>query len=558
MNTLVSERIRARPAGHRRRRSLLLAGMLAVLVSLPALSVFGLALFPAENIWPHLWDTVLWEYVSTTFLLALGVTIGTVLIGVPVAWLVTHFQFPLRGFLSWALLLPFAVPAYVIAYVYTDLLEYAGPVQQLLRSVAGYQSARDYWFPSIRSLPGAILMMTLVLYPYVYMLARSAFLEQSTSVLEVARVLGRGRYARFLRVALPIARPAIVVGVSMALMETLNDFGTVEYFAVRTLSAGVYDVWLGMGNLGGGAQIAALLLLFVIVLLLMERFARRQQRHFQPPGSRYRDFRRIRLQGLSGAVAMLACLIPVILGFMIPAVVLLRYSIIHFEASWTADFRQAAMHTLLLASIAALVTVIAGVGLALVRRSQSHWLMQGLVMLASTGYAIPGAVLAIGIMVPFGWLDNTVDALFRSHFGISTGLLLSGTVFALLFAYCVRFLAVAFGSIDASLGKISPSMGEAAQTLGAAPMRVIRQIHLPMMSTGLLTALLVVFVDCMKELPATLVMRPFNFDTLATHIYQYASDELIEQAALGALLMVGVGVLPVILLSRVIDQSRTG
>lgn len=529
----------------------------AALVCLPILAVGWLALNPSENIWPHLVRTVLPTYLFNTVVLMIGVAIGTLLIGVSTAWFVTHYQFPGRRLFAWALLLPFAVPAYVIAHVYTDLLEFAGPVQSLLRDVFGWQRANDYYFPPIRSLGGAISMLVLVLYPYVYLLARAAFLEQSASILEAAQALGLSRTERLFRIALPMARPAIAVGLAMALMETLNDFGTVDYFAVRTLTAGLYDVWLGMGNLGGGAQIASLILLFVLCLVGLEKFSRRAQSHVQSSNTRCKAFERISLSGRQAAMAVLLCLLPIFLGFIIPSAVLLRYSITYFDVSWNADFLEIAWNSIFLSSMAAICAVCIGLMLSYSKRMLNHPALNAAVQVSSLGYAIPGVVLAIGIMIPFANFDNWFDAQMREYFGISTGLLLSGSVGILVFAYTVRFLAVAHGGLDASMKKISPHMDDAARSLGHSSLGIIGRVHLPLMRSGLLTAALVVFVDGMKELPATLVLRPFNFDTLATQVYQFASDELIGESALFSLLIVLVGLLPVMLLSTTIDRSRT-
>jgi len=527
----------------------------AAIVCMPLLSVILLAFFPEENIWPHLFNTVLSAYVINTILLMFGVACGTLLIGVSCAWLVTHHEFPGRALFNWALLLPFAVPAYVIAYVYTDLLEFAGPVQSLLRDLFDWQLATDYYFPKIRTLPGAIIMMVLVLYPYVYLLARAAFLEQSASIAEAARSLGVSPTARICKVALPMARPAIVVGLSLVMMETLNDYGTVDYFSVRTLTAGLYDVWLGMNNLGGGAQIATLLLVFVMVLIGLEKSSRRNQQNFQPSASRFRKSARTPLSKSRALAATLFCLLPVLLGFIVPAWILGGYTITYFEESWNRDFRQSALHSIGLSSVAAMTAVCIGILLSYSKRLHPTRNMKFSVGLASLGYAVPGAVLAIGIMIPFAAFDNTVDALAERFFGFSTGLLLSGTVFALIFAYTVRFLAMAYGSINTSMNKISPHMDDAARSLGHSPGTILHKVHMPLIRSGILTAALVVFVDCMKELPATLVLRPFNFDTLSTQVYQFASDELIGQSAIYALLIVIVGLAPVILLSVRIDRS---
>ncbi|OED42400.1 iron ABC transporter permease [Chromatiales bacterium (ex Bugula neritina AB1)] len=529
----------------------------ALLICLPIISVVWLALFPSENIWPHLYATVLPGYLFNTFLLMAGVATGTLAIGVTTAWVVTHYEFTGRNLFVWALLLPFAVPAYVIAFIYTDLLEYSGPLQSSLRHLFGWQTSADYYFPSIRSLGGAICMMVLVLYPYVYLLARAAFIEQSASLLEAARVLGQPRRKGFMTISLPLARPAIAVGVAMALMETLNDFGTVDYFAVRTLTSGLYDVWLNMDNLGGGAQIASLLLIFVFTLFGLERISRAHQKQFQPSSSRFSRVERPRVHGLKNAALFFCCAMPVLLGFLIPAVVLLNYSITNFTESWTPDFRETTLNSLLLSLTAATIATFLGIFLAYSSRINKSGTLRLCTRLASTGYALPGAVLAIGILVPLASFDNTVDAFFRRHFEFSTGLILSGTVVALILAYVVRFLAVAFGSVESSLDKITPSMDLAARSLGQSSSRMLWRVHLPLMRSGIITAMLVVFVDCMKELPATLVLRPFNFDTLATHVYQFASDELIEESALAALLIVLTGLIPVILLSKTLDRSQS-
>ncbi len=536
-------------------RWLLWALMIAIPVCLPVAAVFWLALFPTENIWAHLAETVLPHYIATTLLLMGGVGGLSILIGVGTAWLVTMCNFPGRKLFEWALLLPFAVPAYVIAYVYTDLLEYAGPVQMMLRELFGWSSARDYWFPDIRTLEGAILMLALVLYPYVYMLSRAAFLEQSANIQAASRTLGCTPWQSFYRVSLPMARPGIAVGLSLVSMETINDFGTVDYFAVKSLSAGIYDTWLNMGNLGGAAQIASMLLIFVVVLISLERIGRSQQKHFSG-SDRYRGLDTYQLHGWRAAAASLACSIPFVAGFVIPVLLLGNYAVQHFESSWTDQFLAIVGNSFLLSALAALLCCMIGLLLAYSKRLHSDSKpLQTVVSAAGLGYALPGAVLAIGVIIPFAAFDNSLDTLMRDYFGVSTGLLLSGTAFAILFAYIVRFLTVATGSIESSLSKVTPTMDMAARSLGLNSLQTLRQVHLPLIRGGLLTGALVVFVDCMKELPATLILRPFNFDTLATQVYQFASDEMIEQSALSALLIVLVGLIPVILLSKSISAS---
>lgn len=529
---------------------------MALTICLPLASVVWLAFFPEENIWPHLVSTVLTRYVINTIALMAGVAIGTLIIGVGTAWMVTHYEFTGRSQLVWALLLPFAVPAYVIAYVYTDLLEFSGPLQTALREIFGWQTTRDYYFPKIRSLGGAMSMMILVLYPYVYLLARSAFVEQSASLFEAARILGKSRSSGFFAISLPMARPAIAIGVAMALMETVNDYGTVDYFAVPTLAAGLFDVWQGMNNLGGAAQISCLILVFVLLLIMLERLSRKHQKLYQPSATRFRQLERTRLTGGANIAAFVLCLLPVVLGFIIPAAVLLDYAIRYFDVSWTPEFRTIAVNSLMLSSIAACAAVILGIFLTYNARINKSELLNLCKRLASTSYALPGAVLAVGVIVPFTLFENTLDQWSRRTFDVSTGQILTGSIFVLVFAYAVRFMAVALGAVESSLEKITPSMDMAARSLGDKPRRMLWRVHIPLMRSGIITALLVVFVDCMKELPATLLLRPFNFDTLATYVYQYASDELLEESALAALMIVATGLIPVLILSLTLDRGN--
>lgn len=528
----------------------------AVLVMLPIMAVLWLALFPTENIWPHLASTVLPVYIQSTLLLMAGTGTLAVIIGVGTAWLVTLCRFPGRRFFEWALLLPFAIPAYVIAYLYTDLLEYAGPVQILLRDLFGWQSPREYWFPEIRSLGGAIAMLTLVLYPYVYLMARASFLEQSMSIRDASRMLGCTPWQSFYRVSLPIARPAIAVGLSLVSMEAINDFGTVDYFTVKSLSAGIYDAWLNMGNVGAAAQIASLTMVFVVLLITLERVARARTRQYTSP-DRFGTIERYRLTPARGWLATLACALPVLFGFLIPFVSLIKMSLAHLDQFADEDFVSYAAHSFTLAASAALLTTAIAVVIAYSKRLHAgRPSLRLAARLSFLGYALPGAVLAIGVIIPLAAFDNAVDAFMREQFNLSTGLLLSGTPFALIFAYSVRFLAVSGGSVESSLGKVTPNMDMAARSLGANTLRTLREVHLPLIRGGLLTGILVVFVDSMKELPATLILRPFNYDTLATFVYQYASDERIEACSPAALLIVLVGIVPVILLSRTITATR--
>ncbi|KXS52371.1 MAG: iron ABC transporter permease [Marinobacter sp. T13-3] len=538
------------------KRWMISALLTTAIVALPVLSVLFIALFPEENIWPHLINTTLPRYLSTTLQLMLGVGVLTLVLGLATAWAVTMCEFPGRKFFEWALLLPFAIPAYVIAYVYTSLLDYAGPVQSALRDWFGWANATDYWFPQIRTLEGAILMIGLVLYPYVYLLARAAFMEQSPSLFSVSRSLGHSALSTFFRVVLPIARPAIAVGLSLVLMETLNDFGTVDFFAVQTLTRGLFDTWMNLGNLGGAAQIATTMLIFVVILVTLERYSRRRQQQYAARDNRD-PIHRFTMSFPRQLICVATCAVPFIFGFLIPAATLGYYAWDYFDVSWTPDFIENTFNSLFLSSAAALTTLLIGVTLAYSRRLHDTRGMQILMRLSSLGYAMPGAVLAVGVIVPLAGFDNWLDGLMRDYFGFSTGLLLSGSAFALVFAYTVRFLAVSAGSVESALQKVTPSMDMASRSLGHTPGNTLLKVHLPMLRGTLVTAALVVFVDCMKELPATLILRPFNFDTLATYVYQFASDEMLQHSALPALIIVVAGIIPILLMNRSISKSRT-
>ncbi len=531
--------------------------LVAALVSIPVLAVPGIALTPADGIWRHLASTVLPSYIANTLLLMLGVGAGTLLVGVGTAWLVTVTRFPGRGLAETALLLPMALPAYVVAYVYTDLLEYAGPLQKALRGVFGWSGPRDYWFPEIRSLGGAVVVMTLVLYPYVYLLSRAAFIEQSVGLLEASRSLGRGPWRTFFTTALPLARPAIVVGVSLVLMETLNDFGTVDFFAVPTFTLGIFDVWRNMNSIAGAAQLSSLLLLFVMVLVFLERGARRRRR-FDHAASRHQALSGERLAPPLGVLAVVACFTPVVLGFGLPASVLAAYAVTHFADTPMAEVLAAAANSVLLAGIAAALALMLALFMAYGARIKGGMVIAAASRLAGMGYAVPGSVLAVGVMVVLAGVDNGVDAFMRDTFGVSTGLLLSGTIAAVTFGYLVRFLALALGTVEAGLSKITPSMDGAARSLGHGPLATMRRVHVPLLRSSLLTAAVLVFVDSMKELPMTVILQPFDFQTLATFVHQYASDEQLGEAALAALAIVAAGIAPVVLLSRAIGRSRPG
>ena len=533
----------------------LLVMAIAFIIALPILFVFSSVFTKSGAVWKHLATTVLPSYILNSCWLMLLVGIGVCLIGVGTAWLVTMCRFWGSTWLQWGLLLPLAAPAYLLAYTYTEMLDYFGPVQVALRNLFDWTGVEDYWFPEIRSLGGAAIMLLLVLYPYVYLLARVAFLEQSVCTMEASRSLGCSPWRSFFTVALPLARPAIMAGLALALMETLNDLGTVEYFGVNTFTTGIYRTWLGMGERSAAAQLAAFLMIFVLILIILERRSRSAAQYYERSSS-IKKIVPFQLNPGHSLGALIACLLPVIFGFIIPGGYLLQLTLNNLDSSFDADFRDLAQHSFTLASITAIAAMVISLLMAYGQRLEPNWLMKTAVRISAMGYAIPGSVIAVGVLIPVAGLDNLIDHWMRSTFNISTGLLLSGTIFSLIFAYLVRFLAVGFGSVESSLNKIAPSLDDASRSLGYGSTSTLWNIHTPLMSGGLLTSAMLVFVDVMKELPATLVIRPFNFDTLGIRVYQYASDERLAEAAAPALAIVLVGIIPVIFLSWRITHSR--
>lgn len=520
-----------------------LALVLAGVIALPVLVVLSRVTADSEGVWSHLTETVLDEYLRNTLWILVGVGIGATCIGAGTAWVVTMYKFPGRSLLSWALLLPMAMPTYLMAYTYTDLLQFSGPVQTWLRETFDWKRA-DYWFPEIRSLQGAIVTFSLVLYPYVYLLARAAFLEQSQGVIEVSRTLGCGPWRSFKRVALPMARPAIAAGLSLVLMESLAEYGGMDYFAVDTLSTGVYRTFTSRKSFDAASQLASVMVLFVFLILVLERLARGGARYDSVSGSR-RNQNPPRLAGGRAWSATIFCAIPVLGGFCLPVAVLLRLALGTDHSLTLGEVSLLAKNTFILAVATAWIVGLVGLLVAYGCRLNNSRLLRFGARIVSLGYAIPGTVAALGVLATL------------SGFTDLTGIFAGGTIAALLYAYSVRFSAISVQTLDAGLQKVSPAMDQAARSLGADPGGVLRRIHMPLLRGSLLTAFLMVFVDVMKELPATMIIRPFDFETLAVRVHHYASDERLAQSAFPALLIVLVGLGPVILLSRAMDRSRT-
>lgn len=517
----------------------------ALLLVLPVAAVVASLFGGIGDTWRHLAATALWRYIGNTALLLAGVSWGVISMGVLCAWLITAYRFPGRNLLEWALMLPLAMPAYVMAYAYTDWLQFTGPVQSALRAYTGWE-AKDYWFPEIRSLGGAAAMLSFALYPYVYLIARTAFFELSRSAIEAGRLAGCTAWGAFFRVAVPLARPAIAAGTALALMETLADFGTVSYFAVEVFTTGIFKAWMSMGDRAAAAQLSTCLLVFVALVLWVERTSRGRAAYH---GSR-RPTPPQTLRGGCALLACLACAAPVVFGFILPALLLGQLAWEERGAINAARMASLVGNSFGIAGLTALAAVAIATMMAYAARLSRHPAVSAANRGASLGYAIPGAVIAVGILIPLGRLDNALAAWLEHAFGLKVGLLFTGTVAALVYAYLVRLLAVALQTAEAGLAKITRSMDDAARSLGASPARALARVHLPLLAPTLATGALLVFVDVLKELPATFALRPFNFDTLAIEAYNLAKDERLAEAAVPSLVIVAVGLLPVIFVSR--------
>jgi iron(III) transport system permease protein len=535
-------------------------GLVVVLVAvmvLPVAAIFVIAVVAKGGIWSHLAATVLPRALSDTLSLLVGVGTATAVVGTATAWLVTMYRFPGRELMDRLLVIPLAVPTYIVAYCYVELLDATGPVQSLVRSAFGFASARAYWFPEIRSNGGAILVFSAVLYPYVYLAARASFVMQSICALEVARTLGRTENGALWSVALPMARPALIAGVALVMMECLNDIGAVEYLGLETLTSAVYTTWIERRSLGGATQIASVMLVVVLALFVTERLSRGRAR-FHEVGGRYQPITFARLKGWRGALALAACVVPFAIGFAIPMIVLFENAWTAGMASLTERFWAACRTSLALAAIAAAVTVGIGLLFAHIRRTSMLPGLEPAMQLAGIGYAIPGTVLAIGLLFPLGAFDIWMKSAAEAIAGVSTGQLFAGTLLTLVIAYAIRFSSISIGTIDAAFQRISPNIDAAARTLGASAGGTLVRVHLPILLPAFGAAGLMVFVDTMKELPATLLLRPFQSETLAVLVYAKAGAFEFADASVAALAIVVAGLVPVLVLHKAVAHGRAG
>tara|TARA_B100000700_G_scaffold66153_1_gene73026 strand:- start:59 stop:1702 length:1644 start_codon:yes stop_codon:yes gene_type:complete len=515
--------------------------IIASLIIAPIIAIFYSAFAGDTSLWPHLFSTVLPRYIYNTLILLLGVGCLSLFFGISTAWIITRYNFFFKFFFEWALLLPAAVPAYIIAYTYTDIFEYAGPVQGLLRDFFGWENAQEYWFPNIRSMGGAIFVMSSVLYPYIYLMTRASFTSTPISFFHASSVHGKNV---FTNVAMPLARPGIIAGLALVLMETISDFGTVDYFALETLTLGVFNVWLGMNSLSGASQISCVLFIFVIILLALELMARNRQRFYER-SSGQNNIEPVQARGLSQIVCFFTCFAPFLFGFIIPVGVLLNFvfkgfAVINFEAIFYTSITS-----IVVAITASIIVMSLSILMIVISYYKSNPFSRILIFISSCGYAFPGTILAVGVVVFVGWLNDLFY--FRINY-------FTGSVIVLFFAYTIRFLAVGNGAMRSGIEKIDPSIVNVGRTMGHKFYKIVFKIILPLVYTNILVGGILIFVDILKELPMTLLLRPFNFETLATYVYQYASDEMLEESSLAAIIIILAGLGPIIFLNFTIKK----
>lgn len=520
---------------------------IALLLAIPVLTIGIYALTPSTEVWNHLKETVLNDYLINSAILVGSISVITLIIGVGTAWLTTQYKFFGHRFAPLLLLMPMAMPGYIIAITYAGMLDASSPLQYGLRALTGWRYGQ-YWFPEVRSMGGAIAMLSLVLYPYIFLMARASFLEQSLCVLDVGRTLGLSPFARFRRIALPLSRPAIIAGLALVIMETLADYGTVEYFGIATFTTGIFRTWQGLNDLPAAAHLAAMLLFFVFISLMLEKYSRRKI-HYQHTSQRHQLVNKKQVPLAVNVLMCLACYLPFLLGFLVPALQLALWSAQSLEHV-NAEFLLLAWHSIILALVTAVLAVLIAVILASRQRRAPNIVTFIGLRIASMGYAIPGTVIALGVVIPASIFDTWFSDLYEQWRGVRAGQILNGTIGILVFAYIVRFMAISLNSIESGLGKIKPSIDDAARTWQYSSAQISRRIHFPMLKSTLFTAMLIVFVDTLKELPATFILRPFDFNTLAVRAFELATDEQLFHSALPSIAIVCTGLIPIILLNR--------
>ena len=525
--------------------------IIILLLLSPVISIIISSFHNTYDLWIHLINTRLKYYLYNTFMLMFGVCLTTFLIGVSLAWMVCRYNFYMKNLIEWALLLPLALPSYIVAYCYTDFFEYSGIVQTTLRDLFNFSSPSEYYFPEIRSLGGAVFVISFVLYPYVYLITKVAFKSTPASLVEFAEISGKNI---FYFVSLPLAKPAIVAGLSLVLMETISDFGTVDFFAVETVTLGIFNLWLGMNNLASASQLALVGFTFVVILLALELYARKKQRYNDPKFNTHNFFNK-KVSKSKNMMIFLICIMPILLGFIIPVLILLENSINYFHLENFSELSKIAQNSFLISLITAIIIILLSLILTVSIKYQNFKGFNFLSTIAGIGYAFPGIIIALGTLFFVSFIEKFINASFE-FFSIDVNLILIGSFFILIFAYISRFNAVSFGAINSGINRLPPNMLEASRSLGNPFWYSFRKVMLPLLRPSILTAFILVFVDIIKELPITLLLRPFNFETLATYVYQYANDEMLERASTASLLIVFIGLLPLLFINKLININK--
>ena len=525
--------------------------IIILLLLSPVISIIISSFHNTYDLWIHLINTRLKYYLYNTFMLMFGVCLTTFLIGVSLAWMVCRYNFYMKNLIEWALLLPLALPSYIVAYCYTDFFEYSGIVQTILRDLFNFSSPSEYYFPEIRSLGGAVFVISFVLYPYVYLITKVAFKSTPASLVEFAEISGKNI---FYFVSLPLAKPAIVAGLSLVLMETISDFGTVDFFAVETVTLGIFNLWLGMNNLASASQLALVGFTFVVILLALELYARKKQKYNDPKFNTHNFFNK-KVSKSKNMMIFLICIMPILLGFIIPVLILLENSINYFHLENFSELSKIAQNSFLISLITAIIIILLSLILTVSIKYQNFKGFNFLSTIAGIGYAFPGIIIALGTLFFVSFIEKFINASFE-FFSIDINLILIGSFFILIFAYISRFNAVSFGAINSGINRLPPNMLEASRSLGNPFWYSFRKVMLPLLRPSILTAFILAFVDIIKELPITLLLRPFNFETLATYVYQYANDEMLERASTASLLIVFIGLLPLLFINKLININK--
>ncbi|MBK2125186.1 ABC transporter permease [Fangia hongkongensis] len=526
--------------------------IIVIICLLPIAELIIEAVSYSDSGFRHIYETVLFSYITNSVILTIGVVVLSSLFAIPAAWFVARYHFPMARYFSWLLMLPLALPSYVMAYLYIDWFDYTGPVQSLVRYLFGWQNQSDYWFFSIRSIGGAIFVLALSLYPYLFLLAKTAFSCQTRQYEQAAMLLKASPMRRFLKISLPLCWPAIIAGISLIAMESLSDFGAVQYFAVQTLTTAIYDTWLNLGSLSSAAKIALVLLVVIMCFIWLEKQSHKKE--LTALANQLSSAKK-RLVGYKKYLVFLFCLVLFLLAFLLPFIQLVYYAFVYFKSAFTPRFIEISLYSFLIACIVSVACILISLLITILSRYAKKQMLVISQHLSNFGYAVPGVVLAIGVLILLTKIDYLINDITMFLFNAEVGLILSGSVFAISFAFVVRFLAISNNTFSSRLENIPSSIDNAATMLRHSPLRMFLSVHFPLMKTALIAAFILIFIEVIKELPAALILRPFNFEMLSTYVFQYMSDEMIEQASLGALLITLLSLVPLLWINRLLNNK---